>query len=116
VRLKGELKQKEDEANKLKVFVFNEEVKDLIQEILQISHEIRRNERDERSKSPQAKRDREELKTKDQIEMLKTKKKVLVEDLYLLQMQEKRKYESMSKLEQQNFQVDFIKFFLAHVN
>ena len=105
MKLKEEIKLKEDELNKIRVFVFNEEVLDSIREIVQISHEIRKKEKDLQDKNDNGNKIGRESKSKDQLESLKSKKKVLVEDLYLLQVQEKKKYENILKLEQQNFQV-----------
>ncbi len=100
-KLKDENKEKEDEITKLKHFVFNEEIKDLIKELKETTSEIQKTE----VKYCIKKGEKDERKIREHLANLKARKKALAEDLYLLQLQEKRKHESLLKLEQQNFQV-----------
>jgi len=83
---------KDLEIEKLQCLVFNEEAKEMITEILQVHREILSNKK---SGSKQ--------KTKN--ENLESRKTVLDEEFYLLQIQEKKRYENTENLEQQNFEL-----------
>jgi len=87
-----EISLKDLEIEKLQCLMFNEEAKEMITEILQVHREILSNKK---SGSKQ--------KTKN--ENLESRKTVLDEEFYLLQIQEKKRYENTENLEQHNFEL-----------
>jgi len=90
-KLIEEISLKNLEIKKLQELVFNEEAKEMIAEIIQVNREILAQNKASRSKG--------------KTENVESRKTVLEEEFYLLQIQEKKKYENVENLEQQNFEL-----------
>ncbi len=91
-KLIEEISLKNLEIKKLQELVFSEEAKEMIAEIIQVNKEIFAQNKASRSKGSKN-------------ENIESRKTVLEEEFYLLQIQEKKKYENVENLEQQNFEV-----------
>lgn len=101
--LEKELRLKDDEVRILKRFVFNDEVRDTVEEFIQISRDLEKaehylTERDKRGKSIE----REDRRSRNAYEELKVRKKTLEEDISALKNQETARYDNIHKLEKQN--------------
>lgn len=104
--LQEEVKIKQEEIEKLKGFIFNDEVKELINEGVEATREMFSLEKNMYQKNrPVGRREEGVRKIKENLDSIKAKRKSLEEELFELWSCEKKKYENLSKLQQKNFQV-----------